>query len=293
MVAWLAGWWVLALCLAAAWPSAVHANTEQPQRPPTPDDFLAAATFEQRLNAQVPGELTFMNEQGQSVRLDTLWQGRPTVLVLAYYNCPTLCPLTLTELATNLRDISLKPGKDFNVVTISIDPRETSADAQRTRARLLQLYGQPPTAEGWFFLTGTEAAIQRVAEAIGFGYAYDPTQQQYAHPSGLTVLTPAGRVSHYFYGMQYSASDLRLGLVEASAGTIGSPIDKFLLRCYHYDPQTGTYQPVIMNILRIAGTLTVLILGSVVVVLLRRERGYASHRRSAGGAPAHGKHSAG
>lgn len=277
-----AGWWLLALWLAAVWPSAVRADAGQPQRPPTPDDFLAAATLEQRLNAQVPLDLRFQDETGASVRLGDYLGQRPAILALGYYECPTLCNLTFNELATNLRAISLEVGRDFQIITVSIDPRETPRQARAEQQRLLALYGRPEAENGWHFLTGPEAQIKRLADAVGFHYAYDQRLDQYAHPSAIMLLTPEGKISHYLYGMQYSASDLRLGLVEASAGQIGSPIDKVLLRCYNYDPVSGTYQFVVMNALRLGGSLTVLILAAAVIMMLRRERRSSSPRPAPG-----------
>lgn len=237
---------------------------------PSPD-LLSEITFEQKLNEQVPLDLMFQDETGQSVQLGDYFGERPVILTLNYYNCPMLCPLVLEELATSLAKIPFTMGDQFNVVTVSIDPRDTPDLAAAAKQRYLRRYGRPD-AEGWHFLTGEEVAIQRLAQVVGFRYAYDAQSDQYAHPAGIIVLTPQGRISRYFYGLDYSPTDLRLSLVEASANKIGSLVDQVLLRCYHYDPITGKYTLAVMNVLRVAGVTTVLILGTVLVVMLRREQ---------------------
>jgi protein SCO1/2 len=240
--------------------------------PGRPEDLLNAAAFDQQLDAQVPLDLAFTDETGRSIQLGDYVGTRPTILVLAYYECPNLCGVVLNELAANLRRLSLRIGQQFQVVTVSIDPRETAALAAAKKQALLQHHGLEGAADGWHFLTGKPDAIQHLAQTVGFRYAYDPRQNQYSHPGGLMVLTPQGKIARYLYGMQYSLTDLRLSLVEASANKIGSPVDKVLLRCYRYDPTTGTYQVVVLNVVRWASIGMVFVVGVFMAVLIRRER---------------------
>lgn len=237
-----------------------------------PEDLLAAAAFDQQLDAQVPRDLPLQNEFGRPVLLGDYLGARPAILVLAYYECPNLCGVVLNELAANLSRLALQIGTQFEVVTVSIDPRETPALAVAKKQALLQHYALSGAADGWHFLTGKQDAITRLAQTVGFRYAYDPRQDQYSHPGGLMVLTPQGKIARYLYGLQYSLTDLRLSLVEASANKIGSPVDKVLLRCYRYDPSTGTYQVVVLNVVRLASLGMLLMVGALVAVLIRRER---------------------
>lgn len=246
---------------------------------PSPDDLLNAARFDQKLNTQVPPELHFRDEAGRDVALSSYFGARPTVLIMAYYNCPNLCPLTIDNLVGNLRKIAFDAGNQYNVVAVSIDPREKPALAASKKQHYLTQYARPATAAGWHFLTGEEANIGRLAAAVGFHYAYDKQHNEYSHPSGLIVLTPQGRISRYFYGFDYSPTDLRLGLVEASAGQIGTPIDQVLLRCYHYDPVTGKYDVAVLNIARFVGVATMLGVGAL--VLISRRDGKSSKRQDA------------
>lgn len=238
----------------------------------TPGSPLDKVGFDQRLNEQVPLDLAFHDERGSTIRLGDYFGARPVVLVLAYYQCPNLCTLALTQLVEALRGLAFDVGDQFNVVTVSIDPHETPTLAAAKKAKYLDRYGRPGAEAGWHFLTGEQASIERLAQAIGFRYTYDAEQQQYAHPTGALVLTAGGRISRYFYGIEYSPRDLRLGLVEASENKIGSPIDQVLLRCYHYDPHTGRYDVAIMSLVRLAGVATTLIMGGFVAMMLRRER---------------------
>jgi protein SCO1/2 len=233
---------------------------------------LSEVAFEQKLNEQVLLDLVFRDETGKSVQLGDYFGQKPVILTLNYYNCPMLCPLVLEELITSLAKVPFTMGDQFNVVTVSIDPRETPELAAATKKKYIQRYDRPGVEEGWHFLTGEEISIQRLAQAVGFRYAYDAQSDQYAHPAGIIVLTPEGKISRYFYGLDYSPTDLRLGLVEASANKIGSLVDQVLLRCYHYDPVSGRYTLVVMNILRLAGLATVLILGAFTFMMFRHER---------------------
>jgi protein SCO1/2 len=228
--------------------------------------------FDQRLNEQVPLDLAFKDETGQPARLGDYFHGKPVILVLAYYRCPMLCTQVLNGLVRALLDIPLDVGKEFEVVTVSFDPRETPELAAAKRKTYLERYGRPGAAAGWHFLTGEEDAIKRLTKSVGFRYTYDPRNDQFAHASGILVLTPAGKISRYFYDITYSPRDLRLGLVEASANRIGSPVDQVLLFCFHYDPAEGKYGPTIMNFVRLGGALTILAVGTLLAVLWRQER---------------------
>ena len=245
----------------------------QPRLPPV----LREVGFDQRLNEQVPLELEFRDEAGRAVRLADYFDGKPVVLVLAYYRCPMLCTQVLNGLVKAMLDMRLSAGRDFNVLTVSFDPRERPELAAAKKHTYLERYGRPGAEQGWHFLTGDEAPIRRLTEAVGFRYTYDPRHDVFAHASGIMVLTPGGKISRYFYDVKYSPRDLRLGLVEASEGRIGSPVDKVLLYCFHYDPREGKYGVVIMNFVRAGGVLTVLALAAFAGILWRRERLKARH----------------
>jgi protein SCO1/2 len=222
-------------------------SDERPIFPGTVPDGVA---FEQKLNAQVPLNLRFRDENDHAVELKQLFNGKPVVLSLGYYTCPMLCPLSREELALSLKRIQFSVGQEFNVVNVSIDPKEVPATAAATKVHLMQQYGRAGAENGWHLLTGAEAEIKQLADAVGFGYSYDNEHQQYIHGAGIIMLTPQGKVSRYLYGTSYAANDLRLGLTEASNNTIGSPVEQLLLLCFHYDPTTGKYTPLIENILR-------------------------------------------
>jgi protein SCO1 len=237
-----------------------------------PLQVLDAIGFDQRLDAPVPLDLTFLDESGQPVQLRHFFDGKPVILSMGYYDCPNLCPLTRRGLLASLQQLRFTAGEEFTVLAVSIDPAETPALAAQTRAELVQAYNRPAAEPGWHFLTGDHDAIDELSDAVGFRYAYDTRQQAYAHASGVIILTPEGTVSRYLLGLEYAPRDLRLALVEATANRIGTVIDQVLLFCYHYDPITGEYTMLIMNVLRLAGLTTVLLLGGVITLLLRRER---------------------
>jgi protein SCO1 len=192
--------------------------------------------------------------------------------VFAYYDCPMLCTLVINGLASALDLLSLEPGKDFEIVTVSFNPNDTPATATAKKAVYLERYRRPGAEQAWHFLSGEEASIERLTKAAGFRYAWDADTKQYAHPSGVIVLTPDGRLSKYLFGIEYGPRDLRLGIVEASEGKIGTPVDSLLLYCYHYDPMTGRYGLVIMRAMRLAAGATVLALGTFILIMVRRER---------------------
>jgi protein SCO1/2 len=237
-----------------------------------PDKMLAAAKFDQKLDAPVPGDLHFRDEAGRDVALGSYFGHRPVILVMAYFNCPNLCPLVIDNMVANLGKLAFDAGNQFDVVAVSIDPRETAALAASKKQHYLAHYARPSTAGGWHFLTGQEATIGRLAAAVGFHYAYDQAMDQYSHPSGLIVLTPQGKIARYLLNFDYGPRDLRLGLVEAAAGRIGSVVDQVLLRCYHYDPVAGKYDVAILNIVRGVGALTTLVIGMIIIRLFRGER---------------------
>ena len=228
--------------------------------------------FDQNLGQHVALDTTFRNETGATVRLGDYFGSRPVVLVFAYYDCPMLCTLVVNGLASALGVMSLNPGADFEIVTVSFNPGDTPAMATAKKAAYLERYKRAGASESWHFLTGDQPSIDRLTKAAGFRYAWDAPTQQFAHPSGVIVLTPDGRLARYLFGVEYGPRDLRFAIVEASAGKVGSPVDSLLLYCFHYDPMTGRYGLVIMRAMRLAGAATVLALGTFIVVMVRRER---------------------
>jgi len=228
--------------------------------------------FDQKLNAAVPLDIPFLDEAGRTVQLGDYFGRRPVVMVFAYYDCPMLCTLVINGLSSALKVLSLSPGDDFEIVTVSFDPRDTPASASAKKAAYLERYKRDGAAAAWHFLTGDQPSIDRLTKAAGFRYVWDKDTKQFAHPTGVIVLTPDGRLARYLFGIEYGPRDLRLALVEASAGKVGTPVDSLLLYCYHYDPMTGRYGLAIMRAMRIAGAATVLALGTFIVLMLRREK---------------------
>ena len=228
--------------------------------------------IEQKLNSQVPLDLTFTDENGQPVQLSKYFGARPVILTLVYYQCPMLCSQVLNGMTGALNGITrFNIGRDFDIVTVSFDPRDKSGDALATKKRLLSRYRRPGSAEGWHFLTGKEDQIKALAASVGFRYAWDPEIQQFAHASSIMLLTPQGKVAQYYFGIEYAPRDIQLGLVEASQGKIGNIADKFILYCYHYDPAKGKYGAIVLNIMRVSALATVLVLGGFVIVMFRRD----------------------
>jgi protein SCO1 len=234
---------------------------------------LEGVGIDQKLDQQIPLNLTFTDEYGAKVPLSTYFHSKkPVILALVYYRCPMLCTQILTGLESGLKAVSFNPGQDFEVVAVSFDPKDTWELAAAKKQNYLKRYGRPNTANGWHFLVGDEANIKALTDAVGYHYKYDPATDQFAHASGIQIVTPQGRLSRYFYGVEYSSRDIRLGLVEASQNKIGSPVDKLLLFCYHYDPATGKYGALVMKMLRVAGAGFVLVFGGVLFMVLRREK---------------------
>ncbi len=225
--------------------------------------------IEQHLNEQIPSALTFRDETGKAVQLGDYFGKKPMILNLVYYQCPMLCGEVLSGLESALRVLKFDVGKEFDVLTISFDPKETPEMATAKKAEYLKRYGRPGAAGGWHFLTGPPASIDALTKAAGFQYQYDPKTGQFAHATAIMVLTPEGKIAQYYYGVEFAPKDLRLGLIQASENKIGTVVDQVLLYCYHYDPDTGKYGAIISRVLQLAAGATVLILGTFLVVMFR------------------------
>jgi len=243
-------------------------------------ELLKEVGVDQKLNDQVPLNLAFRDEHGNPVELAQFFGTKPVILTLVYYNCPMLCTQVLNGLDRSLQLIPMEIGKDFNVVTVSIDPTDRPVIAEAKQAMYAGMYRRPGAQYGWHFLTGDEPQIKQLADSVGFRYAYDSDSKQYAHASAIMLLTADGKISRYFYGVSYPERDLRLGLVEASQGKIGTPVDQVLLFCYHYDPHTGKYGLLISRMIQLGGLATVLIGGIFLIVLFRGEHYALPGRRA-------------
>jgi protein SCO1/2 len=228
--------------------------------------------IEQHLDDQIPPDLSFRDESGKSVRLGDYFGKKPMILNLVYYQCPMLCGEVLSGLESALRVLKFDVGKEFDVLTVSFDPRETPDMATKKKAEFLKRYGRPGAADGWHFLTGPQESIDALTKAAGFQYQYDPKTGQFAHATAIMVLTPEGKIAQYYYGVEYAPKDLRLGLIQASQNKIGTLADQVLLYCYHYDPTTGKYGAVISRVLQLSGLATILVLGVLMTVLIRAGR---------------------
>jgi len=231
---------------------------------------LKNVSIDQKLNEQVPLDAVFKDEQGHDVRLGQFFKGKPVVLSLVYYTCPMLCNQVLNGMLGAFRQVSFNIGEQFEVVTVSFDPRETPDLAAAKKSTYIKAYNRPGAEASWHFLTGNEANIKRLTESVGFRYLWDEQTKQFAHASGIMVLTPEGKIARYFYGIEYPPKDMRLGLVEASQNKIGTPVDALMLYCYHYDPATGKYGAVVMNIVRLAGGVTLFLIVGLLLVLRKR-----------------------
>src|SRR5580658_8074999 len=251
-------------------PMAGGIMTPPPTQRPAGLQFVG---IDQHLNAEVPGNIEFRDELGNPVQLsDYFGHGRPVILNLGYYQCPMLCSELLQGLVGSMKALTFDLGKDFDVVTVSFDPRETTERAAAKKRDILNRYGRANADRGWHFLTGRADQINALTKSVGFEYQFDPRTEQYAHAAAIVMLTPDRHVSGYFYGVEFSPKDLRLGLVEASEDRIGNIGDQVLLYCYHYDPRTGKYGAVINNILKLSALLTMLILGTFMFVMFRADR---------------------
>jgi len=238
------------------------------QMPPV----LAKVSYQQRLNEPLPLDLPFKDEDGRDVRLGDYFGRRPVVLAFVYYECPMLCTQVLNGLTTSLSVLDESVGREFDVVAVSFDPRETPVLASGKKKSHLDRYKRPESAGGWHFLTGSEASITALTAAAGFHYTWDERTKQFAHPSGIIVTTPEGKLSRYFFGIEYAPRDVKFALIESSAGRIGNAIDQLLLYCYHYDPATGSYGFVAMSAVRLGGAVTLVALVGFIVISIRRER---------------------
>ncbi len=238
--------------------------------------------FDQHIGETIPLDIAFRDEAGQTVMLRDFFGHRPVVMVFAYYDCPMLCTQVINGLSSALKVLSLEPGQDFEIVTVSFNPRDTPAAATAKKSMYLERYKRPGASAAWHFLSGDQTQIDRLTKAAGFRYVWDTQTQQFAHPTGVIVLTPDGRLARYLFGIEYGPRDLRYALVEASDGRLGNTVDALLLYCYHYDPMTGRYGLIVMRAMRIAGAATVLALGTFIVVMVRRERTAAKTVRRAG-----------
>jgi protein SCO1/2 len=226
--------------------------------------------IEQHLEEQIPPDLPFRDETGKTVRLGEYFGQKPMILNLVYYQCPMLCSEVLSGLESALRVLKFDVGKDFDVLTISFDPRETPEMASKAKAEYLKRYKRAGAETGWHFLTGPQESIDALTKAAGFQYQYDPKTGQFAHTTAIMILTPEGKIAQYYFGVEFPPKDLRLGLVQASQGKIGTVVDEVLLYCYHYDPRTGKYGAVISRILQLSGAATILVLGGLLLILFRR-----------------------
>ena len=237
--------------------------------------MLNGVGIAQRLNQQLPLNLAFTDDAGRRVLLGDYFGKRPAILALVYYRCPMLCSEEMDGLASALQMVRFIPGKDFNIVVVSIDPTEGTDLAAAKKREYVKRYGHPETANGWHFLTGTQPNIDALTAAVGFKYVKiavpGSSQPQYAHASSIQIVTPEGKLAQYYMGVEYSPKDLLLGLDEASSNRIGSPVDNILTYCYHYDPQTNTHSLIVARVVQLGGLLTVILLGGFMAVMLRRD----------------------
>jgi len=253
--------------------AAAQATPEPADRMEPLPKQLSGVDIKEELGKTPALDLGFIDEQGRSVMLRDYVDGTvPVIVTFNYSNCPMLCSLQLNGVVEGLKKVSFTAGKEFRIVTISIDPAETAETARRTRARYLAQYGRPEAASGWHFLHGSESNVRAAAKALGFSYAYVESRKEYAHPAAIALLSPQGMIARYLYGLEYPEQTLRLGLVEASQGKIGSSVDRLLLYCFHYDSSEGRYAPAARNLMRLGGGASVLALAGLVGVLVHRER---------------------
>ncbi len=267
---------IVPLLLAALW-WATPLGAVQRQEP-LPKE-LEGVGITEKLGASLPLDLSFVDEAGRPVQLASYFgQGRPVLLTLNYYSCPMLCTLMLNGLIDGLRELKWTPGREFEVVTVTINPLETPTLARLKKQTYMEYYERPAAAAGWHFLTGRESEIRRLADAVGFGYAWVESRKEYAHPAAIMLASPDGRVVRYLYGVMYEPKDLRLAIAEAGEGKVGSTAEQILLYCFHYDAEAGRYVIAASNLMRAGGLATAAIFGSWLFVWWRR----STRRRDTG-----------
>lgn len=267
----------VALLATAAWGQGMNRGIMSPPtnvRPPG----LQNVGIQQNLNQQIPADLTFTDDLGRKVRMGDYFGHKPLILNLVYFTCPMLCGEELAGLESALRVLKFDVGKEFEVVTVSFDPKDTPEAAAKKKAEILRRYKRAGAEQGWHFLVGQQDSIDAIAKAAGFEYQYDSKTGQFAHSTAIMVLTPQGKIAQYYYGIDYPPKDLRLGLVDASQNRIGTVVDALLLYCYHYDPEKGKYSATVMRILRLMGVATMLCLGTLLFVMIRRGPDGSHHR---------------
>lgn len=264
----------LLLCSAAPLVATGMTDTHLPEAP-LPPPPVKDVGFDQKLGDSIPLDLVFKDEAGKDVRLSQYFGKRPVVLSLVYFNCPMLCGMTTDGLVRSVRALRFEPGTDYEILSISFDPRETPEVASEKKRTVMAQYGRKSGPGGWHFLTGDAASVAALTSAVGFRYVWDAEQRQFAHATGVTLLTPQGRITKYFFGIEYPTKDLRLALIEASEEKIGNVVDQLLLLCYHYDPKAGRYTVAVRNLVRGGAALTLVALVGFVTIMLRRERASA------------------
>jgi protein SCO1/2 len=266
----------LALLAFVLFPAARLGATGAPGSPPPdiplPPPPIKDVGFDQRLGEAIPLDLVFRDEAGESVRLSKYFGKRPVVLSLVYFNCPMLCGMTTDGLVRSVRALRFEPGTDYEILSVSFDPRETAGMATEKKRTVMAQFGRQSGPGGWHFLTGDAASVAALTSALGFRYVWDAEQKQFAHATGITVLTPQGRIAKVLFGIEYPAKDLRLALVEASEERIGNVVDQLLLLCFHYDPKAGRYTATVRNLVRAGGVITLVLVAGFVTIMLRRER---------------------
>ncbi len=270
-----AGLGTFLLCLPAAAQVSSYGDKQMGPANDKPPSILNGVGIAQRLNEQLPLNLTFADDMGRQVQLGSYFGKRPAILALVYYQCPMLCSEELDGLTGALQMVNFVPGKDFDVIVVSIDPTEGTNLAAARKRYYLKRYGHPETAAGWHFMTGTQPNIDALTKAVGFGYVKIPGPDgkltQFAHASSIQIVTPVGKLAQYYMGVEYSPKDLRLGLVEASSNHIGSPVDNILTYCYHYDPQTNKHSLIVARVVQLGGLVTFFTLGGFMFVMFRRD----------------------
>lgn len=274
---------MLAMSLAVAQPPSAFTRGQE-SGPASQADAgnLKDIGIDQHLDQQIPLDLQFKDENGSTVRLgDYFKKGRPVILTLVYYQCPMLCSEVLTGLDSAMQVMKFTAGNEYEVITVSIDPRDTPEVAKEKKASYLKEYKRPGAEDGWHFLTGQPENIAKLAQTVGWKYRWDPKMNQFVHAAGIMLVTPQGKLAQYYYGIEYAPKDLRLGLIEASQDKIGNLVDAVVLYCYHYDPRTGKYGAVVSNMLRIGGAATILLLGGFIVLMVRRDSHAGHHEGQA------------